>query len=358
MFDHINGNYCVLNHIVLAIKVKPHNRKQECLGKNMDRIEFWESNGVRIYGTLTLPDRSNRSEKSPACLFIGGSFPQTRDGNIDNSQTDWFPTPVPERNLFRDQARILEYHGIASLRYDKRGCGQSGGDFNTASLFDLVADARRAWQWLRGLPEIEPERVGVLGQSEGAVIGLMLAAQEPEIRFYIWQGGIYNNLEQILKWQAKGFWQSQHAKSDNWKQQVPLMYWLYKQMDELIASAKKGEKFFQLGDLDWSKNLSLQNLKEHFDNPPSIFVEQLKCPVLILHGQMDHNTPSTEALLMEQALLKVGNQNVTAHTFPGLDHSFRRLGSSDEDFITAMKRPLDPLMPQALTNWLSSIVNS
>ncbi len=321
----------------------------------MDRLEFFESNGVRIYGTLTLP---NSSKKSPACLFIGGSFPQTRDGNLDNSQIDWFPTPLPERNLFLDEAKILERLGIATFRYDKRGCGQSEGDFNTTSLFDLVSDARRAWQWLRGLPKIDTERIGVLGQSEGAVIALMLAAQDPDICFYIWQGGIYNNLEQIIKWQAEAFWQSERAKIDNFQQNVPLMYWIYKKMDNLIASAKRGEKFFQLGDENWSKNLYLQDLKEHFENPPSAFVDKVKCPVLILHGDMDHNTPPKEALLMQQALLKAGKKNVTAYIFPGLDHSFRRLGSRNEDFVTAMSRPLDPVMPEALTNWLSSLVNS
>ena len=321
----------------------------------MDRLEFFESNGVKIYGTLTLP---NRSEKFPACLFIGGSFPQTRDGNIDNSQTDWFPTPFPKRNLFSDEAKILEQKGIATFRYDKRGCGQSEGDFNTTSLFDLVSDARMAWQWLRSLPEIDPERIGILGQSEGAVIALMLAAQDPNIRFYIWQGGIYNNLEQIVKWQAEAFWKGDRAKIDNFKQNVPLMYWTYKQIDDLIASAKRGENFLLLGDEDWSKNLYLQDLKEHFDNPPSAFVDKIKCPVLILHGEMDRNTPPKEALLMQQALLKAGNKNVTAHIFPGLDRSFRRLGSSYEDFVTAMNRPLDPVIPKALTNWLNSLVNS
>ena len=252
----------------------------------MDRLEFFESNGVKIYGTLTLP---NRSDKSPACLFIGGSFPQTRDGNLDNSQTDWFPTPLPERNLFRDEAKILESLGIATFRYDKRGCGQSEGDFNTTSLFDLISDAHRAWQWLRSWPEIDAERIGVLGQSEGAVIALMLAAQDPNIRFYIWQGGIYNNLEQILKWQAEAFWKSDCAKIDNFKQNVPLMYWLYKQIDKTIAIAKRGENFFRIGDDNWSKNLYLKDLKEHFDNPPSAFVDKVKCPVLILHGEMDRD---------------------------------------------------------------------
>ena len=324
----------------------------------MERMESFESNGVRIYGTLTLPNHASKFSPVPTCLFIGGSFPQTRDGNLDNSQSDWFPTPLPQRNLFRDEAQILSHLGIATFRYDKRGCGQSEGDFNTASLFDLVDDAQRAWRWLQSVPEIEAKKIGVLGQSEGAVIALMLAAQNPDIYFYIWQGGIYNNLEQIIRWQAETFWQSERAQIDNFKQNIPLMYWIYQQIDDMIVSAKRGDNFCRLGDEDWSKNLYLQNLKEHFDNPPSAFVDKVKCPVLILHGQLDHNTPLQEAELMQQALLKTGNQNVTTHIFTGLDHSFRRLGHSNEDFVTAMNRPLDPMMPEVLTNWLRSLFNS
>lgn len=314
----------------------------------MERLEFFYSNGIKIYGTLTLP---NNSEKPPACLFIGGSFPQTRDGNIDNSHTDWFPTPLPQRNLFRDEALILSRIGIATFRYDKRGCGQSEGDFNTTSLFDLVADARMALQWLRQLPEIDSKRIGILGQSEGAVIGFMLAAEDPNLSFYIWQGGIYHNLEEIIKWQAEAFSKSDRATRDNFKQNVPLMYWIYQQVDDLIASAKRGEAFFRLGDENWSKNLYLQDLREHFQNPPSVKVVKVKCPVLILHGELDHNTPPTEALLMQQALLKAGNQNLTAHIFPGLDHSFRRLDEPDEDFVTAMNKPLAPAMPEVFLMW-------
>ena len=321
--------------------------------KKMERLEFFKSSGQKIYGTLTLP---SLSKKSPACLFIGGSFPQTRDGNIDNTKTDWFPIPFPQRNLFKDEAQILENLGIASFRYDKRGCGQSQGDFNTTSLFDLVFDAQMALQQLRSWPEIDSQRIGVLGQSEGAVIALILASLDPNISFYICQGGIYNNLEQILKWQSETFWQGAPAKINNFKQNIPLMYWLYKQSDELFASVKLGQKFFQLGDENWSKNLSLQNLKEHFDNPPSAFVKQVKCPVLILHGSLDRNVPPQEALLMEQALLKCGNKNVTIHILTGLDHSFRRLTDPDEDFVTAMNRPLDPLLPEALTDWFSSLL--
>ncbi len=317
----------------------------------MEIQSYFESNGIKIYGTLTLPDGV---EKPPVCLFIGGSFPQTRDGNLDNSQTDWFPTPLPARNLFRDEAKILEKIGFATFRYDKRGCGASEGDFNTTGLLDLVADANNALQYLGTLSEIDRHRIGILGQSEGAAIALMVAAQNPNLRFYIWQGGIYNNLEHIIRWQATNFWQLDENVISNFQHQFPLMYWIYKQIDPLMMAAHRGDNFFLLGDENWSKNYFLPAWKEHFDHPPSNFVDKIKCPVLILHGELDHNTPPTEASLMEQALIQSGNTQVTTHIFPGLDHSFRRLGQPDEDFVTAMNRTLAPEIPGVLTSWLSA----
>lgn len=319
----------------------------------MEREEFFESNGAKIYGTLALPEEG---EGFAACLFIGGSLPQTREGDIDNSKVDWFPNPLPERKLFRDEARILKKTGVATFRYDKRGCGKSEGDFNTTGLLNLVDDARMALQWLRNLPEIDGERVGVLGQSEGAVIALILAAEDPSLRFAVWQGGVYNSLDGIMKWQAEAFWKLDSEAINNMRQGVPLIYWMYKQVDDLIASARKGEEFFRLGDEDWSFSWYLPWFKDHFDNPPARFVDKVQCPMLILHGALDHNCPSSEAEQAEQALIDAGNTNVTMHIFPGLDHSFRRLGDPDEDFVTAMKRPLDPAMPEALTSWLRSLL--
>ncbi|WP_088242570.1 alpha/beta hydrolase family protein [Calothrix rhizosoleniae] len=319
----------------------------------MEKQLYFESNGTKIHGILTIPDGQ---EKPPVCLLIGGSFPQTRDGNLDNSQTDWFPIPLPPRNLFQDEAQILEKIGIATFRYDKRGCGQSEGDFNTTSLLDLVADANNALQWLSTVSEIDSNRIGILGQSEGAAIALMVTAQNPHLKFYIWQGGIYNNLEDIIRWQATNFWQWDGDAIANFQQQVPLMYWIYKQIDPLIMAAHRGDNFFLLGDENWSKNFFLPAWKQHFDCPPSNFVDKVKCPVLILHGELDHNTPPTEASLMKQALIQSGNTHVTSYIFPGLDHSFRRLGKPDEDFVTAMNRPLASEIPGVLTSWLKRLI--
>ncbi|EAZ88213.1 alpha/beta hydrolase family protein [Crocosphaera chwakensis] len=317
----------------------------------MEKLAYFTSKNTKIQGTLTLPDGIN---KPPVCLFIGGSFPQTRDGNLDNSKEDWFPTALPERNLFKDEAKLFQELDYATFRYDKRGCGKSEGNFNTVDLFGLVDDAREAIKWLKSSPEINNNRIGILGQSEGAVIALMLAAEDLDLAFYIWQGGIYNNIETIFEWQRDNFWKLEQEAIDNFKNTFPLMYWVYVKTDELCDKIKQGETYLRLGDETWSKDLYLPLYKQHFDYPPFGFISKIKCPVLLLHGELDHNTPYTEALLAEEALKQSGNTQVTTHIFSGLDHSFRRLGTPDEDFVTAMKRPLDVEVTKAIRKWIKS----
>ena len=315
----------------------------------MEKLTYFTSKDTKIRGTLTLPDNIN---KAPVCLFVGGSFPQNRDGNLDNSKKDWFPITLPERNLFKDEAKLFQEAGYATFRYDKRGCGESEGDCNNVDLFTLVDDAREAIKWLKTLPDIDNNKIGILGQSEGAVIALMLAAEDLDLAFYIWQGGIYNNLETILKWQRDNFWKLEQTAIDNFKNTFPLMYWVYVKTDELCDKITQGETYFKLGDKTWSKEFYLPLWKQHFDAPPSEFISQIKCPVLLLHGKLDHNTPYTEALLATEALKQAGNTQVKNHIFSGLDHSFRRLGNPGEDFVTAMKRPLDAEVIRVIKEWI------
>ncbi|MGK7881762.1 MAG: alpha/beta hydrolase family protein [Crocosphaera sp.] len=317
----------------------------------MEKSTYFTSKKTKIRGTLTLPENIN---KPPVCLFVGGSFPQTRDGNLDNSKKDWFPVTLPDRNLFKDEAKLFQELGYATFRYDKRGCGTSEGDCDHVDLFTLVDDAREAIKWLKTLPEIDNNRIGILGQSEGAVIALMLAAENLDLAFYIWQGGVYNNLEIILKWQRDNFWKLEQDAIENFKNTFPLMYWVYVKTDELCDKIKQGNTNVILGDETWSKELDFLIWKQHFDTPPFEFISKVKCPVLLLHGELDHNTPHTEALLAAEALKQAGNTQIKTHIFPDLDHSFRRLGNPDEDFVTAMKRPLDTKVTEAIKEWFDN----
>ena len=66
------------------------------------------------------------------------------------------------------------------LRYDERGCGESEGTFDTAKLTDFTADVESAVAYLRTRDDIDPDRIGLVGHSEGAIIAPIIAAKEAQ----------------------------------------------------------------------------------------------------------------------------------------------------------------------------------
>lgn len=132
------------------------------------------SGDLALAGTLLLPPGPG---PHPAVLFLTGSGPQDRD----NAMLELLPGYQP----YGQFAEALAQQGIASLRFDDRGVGGSEGEMAAAVSSELLADADAALGYLRSRDEIDPERIGVLGHSQGGVIAAMLAAAHPEIEFVI-----------------------------------------------------------------------------------------------------------------------------------------------------------------------------
>ena len=122
--------------------------------------------GHVLAGTLSIPleKRLARSERFPAVVLVSGSGPQNRDEEM----MDHRPFAVIADSLARA--------GIAVLRYDDRGVGASTGDFAAATLVDFASDADVASAWLKARAEIDPDRVGMVGHSEGAWVAPLVAA--------------------------------------------------------------------------------------------------------------------------------------------------------------------------------------
>ncbi len=139
-------------------------------------VSFEADGGITLAGTLVLPEPINSGRVVPAVLLIQGSGPTDRDGNqLPNLKTD----------LLRQLADVLAGAGIASLRYDKRGmyANQPTLPKQQDQLTDFfrwtafVGDAHAAFTFLKTYPGIAPDRVGVLGHSEGGLLALDFAAQ-------------------------------------------------------------------------------------------------------------------------------------------------------------------------------------
>ena len=113
-----------------------------------ESVEFTGTDGMRLVGTLTRPETSGQA---PAALLINGSGPLDRDSNM----------PGQALNITNAIASALAVHGVASLRYDKRGVGESGGDYLTTGFDQETADASAAVEELRRTSGIDGDRVAV-----------------------------------------------------------------------------------------------------------------------------------------------------------------------------------------------------
>ena len=121
--------------------------------------------GHTLAGTLTIPSSSTLTKdgRVPAVVCVSGSGPQDRDETIMGHKP------------FAVLADALTRAGVAVLRYDDRGTAASTGQFNGATTTDLASDADIAAEWLKRQPGIDPTRVGLVGHSEGGLIGPLVA---------------------------------------------------------------------------------------------------------------------------------------------------------------------------------------
>jgi pimeloyl-ACP methyl ester carboxylesterase len=156
---------------VLAPEVTPD---PATLGYAIEEVSFPGGDaGFELAGTLTLPKAPG---PHPAIVLMSGSGPQDRDESL---------RPAALIKPFALIADALTSAGVAVLRYDDRGVGGSGGDYASATITDLASDGAAALDYLRGRPDIDPVRVGLLGHSEGGLYAAQLAAADPRVAFVV-----------------------------------------------------------------------------------------------------------------------------------------------------------------------------
>jgi uncharacterized protein len=144
------------------------------LGYGDEEVAFpGGSDGVELAGTLTLPSAPG---PHPAVVLLSGSGAQDRDESL---------RPVSAIKPFALIADALTSAGVAVLRYDDRGVGDSTGDYEAATVEELAGDGRAALDHLLGRDDIDAARIGILGHSEGGLYAAMLAAEDPDIAFVV-----------------------------------------------------------------------------------------------------------------------------------------------------------------------------
>jgi hypothetical protein len=140
----------------------------------------FRAGGVAIYGTYTHPS-SAAARTVPAAVLIAGAGTAT-DHNDNGTATDANGNSVEQtnRNTFEAIATWLSVDGVASLRYDKLGSGQTGwgsyaGHRERVGITSYEQEAVAALSFLTRQPQVDPSRLAAIGHSQGGVYALLLA---------------------------------------------------------------------------------------------------------------------------------------------------------------------------------------
>jgi uncharacterized protein len=278
-----------------------------------ERDVAFRNGAVELHGTLMLPAAPG---PFPAVVFLHGSGPHAREG-------------------FRPYAEEFARIGVASLFFDKRGSGESGGSWITASLEDLAADALAAVDHLKAEKAVDPERIGFWGVSQAGWVAPLAASRSENIAFMILiSGGGASPRESELfsyeqQFERAGLTQPEKACATA----VLGEYFDYlasgRGRSELIArldeirAGRLGPLAEQIGRIlpaeenrpNWSWVAAYE---------PAPYIEGLTCPVLLLFGDRDTDHPTALAVdQWREGLGKAGNERVTLMVFPGAGHGIR-----------------------------------
>jgi uncharacterized protein len=278
--------------------------------------------GISLSGTVTLP--RGAGPFAAAVLLVGS-------GPLDRDEADSGHRP------FLVLADHLTRKGIAVLRYDKRGIGKSTGNYENATTADFASDAEAAVAFLRSRKEIDNQRIGLIGHSEGGVIAPMIASRSSDVVWIVLLAGPATKgaetllLQSDLIARAAGMNDEQVAKSLDFDRQA---YRLVRQEKNRSELETKLEDLVKLSGLGPAMPPALVERQIHWtsspwfryflDYDPAPALEKTKCPVLALSGEKDLQVPPKENLpLLKEALKKGGNKDNQVAELPGLNHVFQ-----------------------------------
>ena len=279
------------------------------VGAAFDEREITFSNGeVRLSGSLLIPGGKSRV---PGVVFVHGSGAEGR----------W---------ASRYLATQLVTHGIAALIWDKRGVGQSTGNWRTATPDDLAADATAALARLRGEPRIDSTRIGIHGHSQGGTLAPMIAVKAGAA-FVIASAGAGTPLDSVEIFSVLN---SVYPEARTARDSADARAYV----GELVSVAYHGAPRTRLDSLvtalqarAWyfappaPDNSYWTFSRQYAEYDPLAWWARVRVPALLIYGENDQRVPARESAERIRATLQRNAPGVdlTVKILPGADHTFR-----------------------------------
>jgi uncharacterized protein len=313
---------------------------------------------ITLAGTLTLPKKEGNY---PVVVLISGSGPQNRNEELLGHKP------------FLVLADYLTRKGIGVLRFDDRGTAASKGDFKTATSEDFATDVEAAISYLLTRKDVNAQKIGLIGHSEGGIIAPMVAAKSKDVSFIVLlagtgikgdellmlQSGLIakaagESAEEIQKAQVinKGAFDIVNKSKDTEGLKKDLTHYMEQQIKEHPEVKPK-----EIADADFI-NMQVRQLASPWMQffikyNPAIVLESVKCPVLAINGEKDLQVPSKINLdAIKNSLEKGKNKQVTTKELPNLNHLFQECTTGSPDEYAKIEQTFSPIALEEIANWL------
>lgn len=312
---------------------------------------------ITLSGTLTLPDDL---KKHPTVVLIAGSGPSNRDEEIFGHKP------------FAVIADYLTRQGLAVLRYDKRGIGESTGSLREATTLNLAEDVEASIQFLRNHPNIQSNNIGLIGHSEGGIIAPMVASRDQAISFIVLLAAPGMTGKQILKKQNEESIQRSPITNDQKTKalNVAVQYLdylaqtssegtsteaLHNTLDSIISINLAEDIFPQVSREEMIKSTNNNWIIYFLNLDPSEYLKKVHCPILALNGTKDIQVEANSNLKIIESSVK-NKELLTVKKYLNLNHLFQKAETGAINEYAQIQETFSEDVLKDILTWISRYI--
>lgn len=330
---------------------------------NEEEVVFLNhEDNITLAGSFTYPKSGSNF---PAVVLVTGSGRQDRDETLF------------EHKPFLVLADYLTRNGIAVLRYDDRGVGKSKGNFANSTSEDFARDAISAVEFLKTRKEVNLDFIGLIGHSEGGLIGPMAANISSDIKFLVLIAGPGVVGKDLLVLQEELILKASGMSEDEIKKQVESSVKSYEIVMNEPDSAKAYQKLKNLYEEELSKLSAEERNKPEYSianfergaaqilskwfrffikYDPRLALENITIPLLALNGTKDTQVSSKQNMpAIDEALKMAGNKNYKLVELEGLNHMLQHAETGAVTEYGKIEETMSEEALKIIADWINNL---
>jgi pimeloyl-ACP methyl ester carboxylesterase len=297
---------------------------------------------ISLFGTITYP---NTKPPYPLVIFVPGAGEQFRG------------------RMFDEYIKILPYFGIAVLRYDKRGSGESTGDRLSSTFTDFADDLLAVIEKAKSIKKIDAQKIGLLGFDQASYVMPIALSKNKDIQFMVMVSGAVVSLEEQeyhatqLRMKADGY--GVEAIQEALHYQRKMFQYLRGEIDSVSLQNASEE----LKPKPWADYVTLFDNKFFMDwwrkthtFTPAPYLNDIKVPILAIYGEKDLLVPiDKNKPLLEAYLQNIGRSESKIVVYPQANHLLM-LGETRGDLQLSEIEGYAPNLFMEIVNWIGERV--